>query len=279
MYTYDICILAIAHDAGKAELLAGSLRKYRLPAGTVLPDPALDYRRILLDTEGAPLDGKARERLDSCRWLALLCSPGTKEDPVILEKLNYFRQIRGKESVIPIIAEAEPADSFPEGFIEQKTVRRIMPDMSVIEKTETIEPVAADLRASTPARQKEVLRYETVRITASVLGLHPDALEQRHRQRRKRALTIALTIAGVICLTAAAIFIRLGLIAKAEGDIAREQTRLSLEIANRTFGELPAAFAGDEQAMAYIDEAVENAKAALAEAGLEELPGDPGNGG
>ncbi|MBR0352691.1 MAG: hypothetical protein IJH53_05755 [Oscillospiraceae bacterium] len=278
MYTYDICILAIGHDAEKAEILAGSLRKYRLPAGTVLPDPSLNYKRILLDTENALLDDAGRERLEACRWLALLCSPGTKDDPVILEKLNYFRQIHGKESVIPIIADAEPVDSFPEGFIEQKTVRRIMPDMSVIEKTETIEPVAADLRASTPARQKEVLRYETVRITASILGLHPDALEQRHRQRRKRALTIALSIAGVICLTAAAIFIRLGLIAKAEGDIAKEQTRLSTEIAMRTIKELPATFEGDEIALEYINEAVENAKADLAEYGLDELLVDEENG-
>ena len=278
MYTYDICILAIGHDAEKAEILAGSLRKYRLPAGTVLPDPSLNYKRILLDTETALHDDAGRERLEACRWLALLCSPGTKDDPVILEKLNYFRQIHGKESVIPIIADAEPVDSFPEGFIEQKTVRRIMPDMSVIEKTETIEPVAADLRASTPARQKEVLRYETVRITASILGLHPDALEQRHRQRRKRALTIALSIAGVICLTAAAIFIRLGLIAKAEGDIAKEQTRLSTEIAMRTIKELPATFEGDEIALEYINEAVENAKADLAEYGLDELLVDEENG-
>ena len=84
MYNFDICILAIEHDAGIAEQLAASLRKYRLPAGTVLPDSTLDYRKILLDTEGAPFDDKARERLDSCRWMALLCSPGTKEDPVIL---------------------------------------------------------------------------------------------------------------------------------------------------------------------------------------------------
>ena len=279
MYNYDICILAIEHDAGIAEQLAASLRKYRLPAGTVLPDPSLDYRRILLDTENAPLDNAARERLETCRFMALLCTPGTKEDPVILEKLNYFRTIHGKESVIPIIADAEPIDSFPEGFIEKKTVQRIMPDMSVVEKTETIEPVAADLRATTPARKKEVLRYETVRITASVLGLHPDALEQRHRQRRKRALTIVLSIAGVICITAAAIFLRLGLIAKAEGDIAEQQTRLSLEIARRTINELPASFEGDDQALAYVYEAVENAKADLAEYGLDELLDSSGNGG
>ncbi len=279
MYNYDICILAIKHDAETAELLAESLRKYRLPAGTVLPDPSLGYRRILLDTDNAPLDDASREQLEGCRFMALLCSPGTKDDPIILEKLNLFRQLHGKESVIPIIAEAEPIDSFPEGFIEKVTVQRIMPDMSVVEKTETIEPVAADLRASTPSRQKEVLRYETVRITASVLGLHPDDLEQRHRQRRKRALIIALSIAGVICLTTAAIFLRLGLIAKAEGDIAKEQTRLSIEIANRTMNELPAKFEYNEEAQTYIEEAIENAREALAEYGLDELLDGSGNEG
>ena len=154
-----------------------------------------------------------------------------------------------------------------------------MPDMSVVEKTETIEPVAADLRASTPARKKEVLKYETVRITASVLGLHPDDLEQRHRQRRKRALIIAVSIAGVICITAAAIFLRLGFIAKAEGDIAAQQTKLSMEIAKRTIDELPASFEGDEQALAYVYGAIENAKADLAEYGLDELLDDSGNAG
>lgn len=271
MYEYDICILAIPHDAKTAKLLAESLRKYKLPARTVLPDPSLDYRRILLDTENIPLDEDARERLSACRFLALLCSPGTKNDPIILEKLDLFRKLHGKESVIAVIAEAEPIDSFPESFIEKKIVQRIMPDMSVVERTETIEPVAADLRASTPARWREVLRYETVRIIASVLGLHPDDLEQRHRQRRKKAILIALSIAGIICLSAAAIFIRLGYIAKTEGDIAKEQTRLSTEIAMRTMNELPASFEGDEQALEYVEEAVENARSALEELGLGEL--------
>ena len=88
MFEYDICILAIPHDAGTAELLAASLRKYRLPSHTVLPDPSLDYRRILVDTDNVPLDDESREQLAACRFMALLCSPGTKNDPVILEKLE-----------------------------------------------------------------------------------------------------------------------------------------------------------------------------------------------
>ncbi len=279
MSEYDICILAVKQDAETAERLAGSLRSYRLPARIILPEPGLDYRRILMDTEGAPFDAAARERLASCRCLALLCSPATRNDPVILEKLAFFRQLYRGERIVAVLVKGEPADSFPESFIEKKVVKHILPDLSVVERVETIEPVAADLRADTPARWKEVLRYETVRIIASMLGLHPDALEQRQRQRRKRAVMAALSVAAAICLTAAAIFLRLGYIAKTEGDIAEEQTRLSVQIAQRTMRELPASFAGEEQALAYVEEAVDNARSALEELGLDELLDSTESGG
>lgn len=280
MPQYDLCILSIRHDAETARKLAKSIGSYRLPARVTLEDPSLDYRRILVDCDEEPFDERVRRELESCRFLVLLCSPGTKNNRAILDRLACFRLLHEGENIVPVIAEGEPADSFPESFIEKKTVQHIRPDMSVVERVETIEPVAADLRADTPSRWKEVLRYETVRIVASALGLHPDALEQRHRQRRKRELTVLLSVVGSVCLIAAAIFLRLGYIAKAEGDIAEEQTRLSIEIARRTMEELPESFAGDEAALEYIDEAVQSARDSLRELGLEELLETPaaGNG-
>lgn len=220
-----------------------------------------------------------RSMLDGSRYLALICSPATRNNPIILERLARFRETHGSEEIIAVIVEGEPVDSFPESFIEKKAVRHILPDMSVIERIETIEPVAADLRGTTERRRREVLRYETVRITASVLGLHPDALEQRHRSRRRRAAAAALAVVGAICLTAAGIFLRLGLIAKAEGEIAEEQTKLSLSIARRTIEELPASFAGDEQALAYIDEAIAHTRGELDELGLADLLDEAETGG
>ena len=271
MFDYDICVLSVKSDAELAEKLAASIRRYRLPAKTVLPDPELAYRCIILDTDETPFDDTVAERLGTCRFLVLLCSPETKKNPAILGRLAWFRQIRNNENIVAVIAKGEPVDSFPESFIEKKTVRRILPDMSVVERVETIEPIASDLRANTPAQWRRMLHYETVRIIASVLGLHPDALEQRHRQRRKRTLITALSVVGAVCLVAAGIFLRLGYIAKAEGDIAAEQTRLSVEIAQRTMVELPESFAGEEQALDYIDEAIENARSSLDEIGLGSL--------
>ena len=267
---YDICVLFVKHDEELAEKLADSIRRYRLPRGVKLPE-GLDYRRILLEHAEEELDDEGRLRLRGSRYLALLCSPETRDHPGVLERLRYFRHTHGKEQIIAIIAEGEPIDSFPESFIEKKKVRHIMPDLSVVERIDTIEPVAADLRAGSKRRWREVLRYETVRITASVLGLHPDALEQRHRSRRRKAIAAVLALIGTVSLVAAGIFLRLGFIAKTEGDIAEQQTQLSLAIARRTMQELPAAFADEPEALRYIDEAVENARTDLKKLGLEGL--------
>lgn len=176
-----------------------------------------------------------------------------------------------------MLLEGEPDEAFPDNFSEQKLVRHIMPDMSVVERMEKIEPVAADLRGDTASRRREALRYETVRIIAAVLGIHPDVLMQRHRARRRRAIMASLALAGAISLAAAGIFLRLGLIAKREGDIAREQTRLSVEIVERTLEDLPVLFEGDENAMEYVEQAMESARESLRELGLDE-PASSENG-
>ena len=267
---YDICIVSPKSDAEIARTLADSIRRYRLPR-TVSIKGDLDYRRILLDCDETPMDGAVREQLDASRFLALICSPDTRQNKNILDRLEYFRNAHGQEEIIAIIVRGEPIDSFPESFIEKKVVRHIMPDMSIVERVDTIEPVAADLRAETRKRQREVLRYETVRITASILGLHPDDLEQRHRARRKRAVMAALSVVGAVCLVSAAIFLRLGYIAKTEGDIAEQQTELSVQIAQRTMQDLPEMFEEEADALGYIDEAIENARGALDEIGLADL--------
>ena len=263
MEDYDICITAVPHDSDTARMLSDSLRRYKLPRSVTI-EPGTDYRRITLDVSGSPLDDKARAILDESRFLVVLCSPEVRSHRGILERLDYFRSRQGGEHIIAVLVEGEPAEAFPENFSEKKLVRHIMPDMSVVERWENIEPIAADLRGDSPARVRTALRYETVRITASVLGLHPDALEQRHRARRRRAVMAALTLAAAVSLTAAGIFLRLGF-------IAREQTRLSAQIAARTMEELPALFAGDEQALAYVDEAITSARSSLEELDLGDL--------
>lgn len=265
MEKYDICLISVPEDGAVAETLAQSIRSYRLPWGVKLPDPALDYRRIYVDSTGSDLDEAGKALLENSGYLIIICSPDAKHAPAILQRLNYFRSLGRSDKVVAVIVRGEPVDAFPESFIPRQMVRRILPNMRVIERMETIEPVAADLRGDTPARCRQLLRYETVRITASVLGLHPDNLERRHRRRRNQAI---LTVSALICsvlLVVSGIFLYLGSVARKEGRIAEAQTTMSLNVAQRLTQELPALFADDPQALGYIQEAINQAQTALDE--------------
>ena len=270
MEEYDICIIAVKEDAPVAHRLACSIRKYRLPGSAVLPDQTADYRRIYEDTGGEPFSEEKKKILDHSRFLIVMCSPLTKDNKDILDRLAWFRERNQGEHIIAVIVRGEPANAFPEWFIERKVVRTILPDMTVRERIETIEPIAADLNADHPRRFAQLLRYETVRITASVLGIHPDVLEQRHRARIRSRILAAAGTAAAACLISAVIFLRLGFIAREEGKIAAQQTVLNLQIAERTTEVLPARFADDPEALRYINIAVEKAKNMMEELEKEE---------
>lgn len=269
MENYDICVICVPEDAKVAEKLAASIRTYKLPRGVTLPDPELDYRNIYVDSTGSDFDDSVKLLLDHTRYLVVICSPEAKAAPGIRGRLTYFRNFRRVDDIVAVIVRGEPVDAFPESFIERKVVRRILPDMRVIEREETIEPVAADLRADTASRFRQLLRYETVRITASVLGLHPDVLEQRHRRRRNRAVFSAAAVVCCVLLALSGLFLRLGLIARNESRIAQIQTEKSMEVANRLTRELPALFADDPQALGYVQETIEKAQSALDQIALQ----------
>ena len=111
---------------------------------------------------------------------------------------------------------------------------------------------------SREARQR--LRYETVRIIATVLGLHPDELERRHERRRHRAIrTAALTLSCILALIAG-IFLYFGLQAKREGDIYTRQTQIGTEVAERLTEELPAQFKDVPEAQKAIEAIIARAQ-------------------
>lgn len=271
MENWDICVVSARSDEEDAKALAESIRKYRLPSGIASSQDERDYRRILLDTQETTFDEKVREQLDSSRFLILLCSPDAKNSVPLNQRLAAFYSTHDRDKMIAVIVRGEPEESFPESFIERKMVQHILPDKRVIERMETIEPIAADLRADTEKRRKQLLQYETVRIVASVMSLHPDDLVQRMQTRRKKTLIRVLAMIAAVVLIISGIFLYLGIVAHKEGKIADEQTQLSVKTAERTIQELPELFADEPLAQKYVEEAIQNARKSLAELGLEEL--------
>lgn len=265
--SYDICIVSAKKHAQMAWRLAEGMRKYRLPRGIVPVNP-LDHRNILLDTEETPFTEETMAILNDVGYLIVLFSPEARASDAVNDKLVYYEKLTGRESIVPVIADGEPADIFPPMFIQHRTVQRILPDMSVVEMEETIEPVAADLRGETPKRCRELLQYETVRIVASVLGLHPDDLERRHAKRRKKRLIAAVSALGTIFLSVTVLFSYLGIKAYREGIIARQQTEEATRAVVRLTEELPALFDDEPEALAYVQQAISEASDALEQGGL-----------
>ncbi len=152
-------------------------------------------------------------------------------------------------------------EAYPDFFIERHSVTRILPDGSLEERTETLEPVASDLRAAGSRQARQLMRYETVRIVASVLGLEPDALVQRQQRRiRIRAAVMAAAVCAV-CLCVSLIFAYFSAVARREGDIAAAMARESQAVTDRLVTELPARFADDPDALALVNETIQEAMA------------------
>ena len=275
MWAYDLCVCGAAGDAGPACELARRIRSYKMPGNVKAADPALDYRRLFVDTSESAFTGDTAALLDSCRYLLVICSPRTKASAPVLARLNHFEAARGKTNCIAVIVGGEPVDVFPPAFIEQKLVPHILPDGTTEERLETIEPVASDLRGGNARQTRRLFHYETVRIVASIMGMQPDALEQRHNRRTRRRITAVAAVLSAIFLTTGTIFSWFGARAAHEGSIAERQTEESLAAARRIMEELPVTFADDPQALAYIRDIVLDAVGALYRAGsvnLEKIP-------
>ena len=286
IWTHDLYICGAAADRRLAEALASSIRAYRMPSKTVLPDPSAGYRRVLTDTAELPLDERGRAVLDSCRCFVVLCSPEARASASVQEHLAYFDETRQRTGVIVVIGRGEPMQVFPPAFIGQRVVRHMLPDARIVERTETIEPVASDLRGTSDRETRRLLRYETIRIVATILGIVPDALEQRHNRRLRRRITMAVSLLGAVLLCSGAVFTWFGIRAMREGQIASLQAELSRASAARLVRDVPAQFADDREALLFIQEGILDTLPLLGEEGqrmdalfapdgiLQHTPGD-----
>lgn len=267
-----ICILAHPADAADAERLCASICKYRLPRMAHSTDEAIKRHEMLVDTDCGELTPEAKARLVACRQLIVLCSPEVRDFAPIREKLLCFEKEKGRENIVAVILRGEPTEAFPPFFIKEKRVSRIQPDGSIVERVETQEPVASDLRAGSRREARAMLRYETVRIVASLFGLEPDALERRHAKRLKRRAIAVLAVACPICLAVAFVFSSFYILAKREADTAAAMTQESMRVIDRLVNELPERFRGNAAAEALVAETIAEAKDILESGDDSEFP-------
>ena len=184
------------HKRLEAFSLPGNLRKK-------FPKEMHKIRRVFRDTEELPLADNLSDPIDQALrnsdWLIVICTPRLKESLWCAKEIELFSQYHGKEHILAVLAEGEPADSFPEAkcFRERKFTDQNGTEQVIREE---VEPLAADVRGKTASDRKKMMDDAVLRMAAPMYGLGYDDLKQRHREQRIRRIASLSALAAAVLL-------------------------------------------------------------------------------
>ncbi len=209
-YRYD-AFISYRHtelDKYVAENLIKQLEAYKLPRSVAkkLKGKKTKIERVFRDREELPLTNNLEEpiveALQSSEWLIVICSPRLPESMWCKKEIETFISLRGREHVLAVLIEGEPAESFPEELL-YKTVEVEAPDGTIELIKEPVEPLAADFRGKNGKDKKGVakaMKTEILRLLAAIFGVAYDDLRQRHKERKMRRIVTASLLVGAGCL-------------------------------------------------------------------------------
>ncbi len=168
-------------DQEIAKRLHTLIERYAVPAGMREQAGGRRLGKVFRDQEELPLSpnlGKDIETaLDNSQWLICVCSPRYLESRWCLREVEYFISRHGRDRVLALLAEGEPADSFPD---------LIRFEAGPGGKRVETEPLAADVRGNTVKESLRRLNKEKLRILAPMLSVSFDGLYQRQKRRNLR---------------------------------------------------------------------------------------------
>ena len=145
--------------------------------------------RVFRDQEelpiGSDLGANIEAALQEAAFLVVICSPQTQESYWVMKEIDTFIAMHGRENVLAVLVEGEPADSFP-------------PQLLTDDDGNAVEPLAADVRGKNNREIRKKLKTEALRLAASILHVDYDDLKQRHRERQMhRNMAIAAAVAVI----------------------------------------------------------------------------------
>lgn len=223
-YKYD-AFISYRHterDRLAAENLHRQMEAFRLP-GKLSGKAAGRTRieRVFRDRDELPLTNNLEdpimEALAQSEYLIVICSPRLRESLWCRKEIETFIRMHGREKVLAVLIEGEPAESFPEELLyKEETVTA--EDGSVSTVRRAMEPLAADIRGKNRREMLKALKTEKLRLLAPMFSLDYDDLKQRHRERRMKRILGA-------SLGAAALFLCFGTFSTAMALRIRNQNR------------------------------------------------------
>ena len=227
-YTYDafISYRHLPEDIAVADKLQKFLERHKKKNGKHL--------RIFRDRTELPtspnLGNQIQKALEDSRFLILVCSPAYLQSEWCMEELRYFRHLHGDSNmnILPLLLEGEPRDVFPREICHE--LRRISDENGVHRMVRVeIEPLGADIRASSTQARLKKLRTEYLRIAAPLLDVSFDALYRR--AKRRQIVTTAVVSAAVVAAATVFGFYNAHMVRRIDqahqAMLARESLRLS----------------------------------------------------
>lgn len=192
-------------DKFVAENLHKQLEAFRMPKSVAKKREGQKNRieRVFRDKEELPLTSDLNDpimtALHNSEWLIVICSPRLRESLWCKKEIETFVNLRGRERVLAVLIEGEPAESFPDELlyrIEKKT----NPDGTVEEIKIPVEPLAADVRGKTKKEVLKAMKTEVLRLCAGMFRLNYDDLRQRHKEQRNKRIMTMVSLGAVACL-------------------------------------------------------------------------------
>lgn len=182
-------------DMDIAQKLHGLIEHFHIPGSVRKTAGVKSMGRVFRDQEELPLSVDLGSDIDlalqNSEWLIVVCSPRLPESAWCMREIDRFIELGKRDHILAILVDGEPDNSFP-------------PQLCEIEKNGQmvkIEPLAADVRATSLSRSFRKLKNEKLRLLAPMLGLSYDALRQRAKARQQ---TIALGVtASTLALVSA----------------------------------------------------------------------------
>ncbi len=206
-YRYDAFISYRHTDLDKfvAENLHKQLEAFRLPKSIAKKRKGQKTRieRVFRDKEELPITSNLEDpimtALQNSEWLIVICSPRLRESLWCKKEIETFIAMHGREHVMAVLIEGEPAESFPDELL-YKIEKHTLPDGTVEEVKIPVEPLAADVRGKDKKAILKAMKTEVLRILAAMFSLSFDDLRQRHKEQRMKRIMTASLIGGAACL-------------------------------------------------------------------------------
>jgi len=189
-YKFDAFISYRHCDLDKyvAENLHRLLETYKMPKSVVKKFNITDNnnRRVFRDQEELPLASNLEkpiiEALKQSNFLIVICSPRLKESLWCKKEIENFIKFHGRERILCVLVEKEPADSFPEELLYEEIETKNKAGKIVKEKV-PCEPLAMDVRGNTKKEVYQKLKTELIRLIAPMYNLDYDDIKRRHEER------------------------------------------------------------------------------------------------